>query len=407
MLRLEDVSLAITDCEHKTAPTQDEGIPLIRTTNIRKGRLDLAGAHRISEVTYREWTKRGTPEFGDLILAREAPVGEVGWVPPDATVCLGQRTVLIRPDSTCIEPRYLLYLLLSDRIQHAMRSRAEGSTTPHLNVADVRSLPLPLLPSLGEQRAIAGVLGALDDKIELNRRINETLVRLATDHFILRYWRAPDRGTWNSQPLGEHLDVVRGLSYTGAGLTADGVPLHNLNSIYEGGGYKREGLKRYSGDFNERHVVTASDVIVANTEQGFDSLLIAFPAIVPSRFGDSGLFSHHLYRVRPRPSSPLTSRLIYLLLLKGPLRTEIAGYSNGTTVNMLPMDALQKPIFRVPPTDVAARIDALVAPLFARAEAAENESETLAELRDTLLPKLISGELRVRDAEAAVESAGA
>jgi type I restriction enzyme S subunit len=147
-------------------------------------------------------------------------------------------------------------------------------------------------------------------------------------------------------------------------------------------------------------------VIVANTEQGFEELLIGCPALVSRRFGPTGLFSHHLYRVRPRTGSPLSSQFVYLMLLRGRLRTEISGYANGATVNMLPMDALQKPRFAVPPREFVAKIDALVTPLFDRAEAAEDESETLAELRDTLLPKLISGEVRLRDAEDAVEAAG-
>jgi type I restriction enzyme S subunit len=86
------------------------------------------------------------------------------------------------------------------------------------------------------------------------------------------------------------------------------------------------------------------------------------------------------------------------MLRPGRLRTEIAGYGNGTTVNRIPVEALQKPRFAVPPRELVEEIDALVTPLFDRAEAAEDESETLAQLRDTLLPKLVSGEVRLRDA---------
>jgi type I restriction enzyme S subunit len=93
------------------------------------------------------------------------------------------------------------------------------------------------------------------------------------------------------------------------------------------------------------------------------------------------------------------------MFMPGRLRTQIVGYANGTTVNMLPIDALQKPLFAVPPRALVEEVDRLLKPLFARADAAEDESETLAELRDTLLPKLISGELRIRDAEKLVESA--
>jgi len=186
MCSLSDVTLAIVDCEHKTAPTQPFGIPSIRTTDIKNGRLDLRAAKRVSEETYREWTARMEPQEGDLILAREAPVSEVGLVPPDTRVCLGQRTVLVRPDPEKAVPRYLLFLLLTPQMQHELKSRAEGSTTPHLNVGDIREFELPELPELPEQNRIAHVLGTLDDKIELNRQMNRALEEIA--RAIFKSW---------------------------------------------------------------------------------------------------------------------------------------------------------------------------------------------------------------------------
>jgi type I restriction enzyme S subunit len=84
------------------------------------------------------------------------------------------------------------------------------------------------------------------------------------------------------KPLSNCVDVTRGLSYKGSGLSDGGVPMHNLNSIYEGGGYKQDGLKRYDGDYKPQHVARAGDLIVANTEQGHDRLLIAYAGIVRS-----------------------------------------------------------------------------------------------------------------------------
>jgi len=75
---LSEVCEAIVDCEHKTAPTQPWGIPSIRTTNIKNGRIDFKNANRVSEEVYKKWTARLEPQPGDLVLAREAPVGEVG-----------------------------------------------------------------------------------------------------------------------------------------------------------------------------------------------------------------------------------------------------------------------------------------------------------------------------------------
>ena len=339
-----------------------------------------------------------TVEAGDVLLnITGESVGRTCQVPTEILPArVSQHVAIVRPQADILDPRYLLYVLVSPAMQqHLHVLSTAGATRRALTKGMLERIEVPLPTALAQQ-SIAGLLGALDDKIELNRRIAATARDLAHAIFRLRY-RSDDPDS-PQEPLGEHLDVARGLSYTGAGLADEGMPLHNLDSIYEGGGYKRSGIKYYRGEYKDRHVIQAGEVLLANTEQGFQELLIACPALVSKHFGDTGLFSHHLYRVRPRGSSPLSRSFVYLMLLPGRLRTEVAGYSNGTTVNMLPIEALQKPLFAVPSRELVAEIEALVTPLFDRAEAAEDESGTLAQLRDTLLPKLVSGEVRLCDA---------
>ena len=157
---------------------------------------------------------------------------------------------------------------------------------------------------------------------------------------------------WEVKALGECIDVERGLSYKGSGLSSSGVPLHNLNSIYEGGGYKDDGIKHYNGDYQPRHVTQPGEVIVANTEQGHYRLLIGFAAIVPKRFGDCGLFSHHIYRVRPKSSLALGPDFVCQLLNTQVMHDTVSGYATGTTVNMLPVDGLTIPSIVIPPVQL-------------------------------------------------------
>jgi len=183
---LDDVCLNIVDCEHKTAPIQDIGIPSIRTTDIKNGVVDFEGANKVSEITYKKWTRRLEPQEFDLILAREAPVGEVGIIPKNQKACLGQRTVLLRPNPQKVYPYYLLFLLLSREVKHEMMIRASGSTVEHLNMSDIRGLKLPDIPPLEEQRAIASVLSCLDEKIDNLRKQNKTLEAIAQTLF--KHW---------------------------------------------------------------------------------------------------------------------------------------------------------------------------------------------------------------------------
>ena len=185
-MKLGDLCELIVDCEHKTAPTQAEGYPSIRTPNIGRGYFLLDGVNRVSEETYRLWTRRAVPQPGDLIMAREAPVGNVAMVPHGLQPCLGQRTLLIRPDKVKADPRYLAYLIVGDEIQGAIHGMTNGATVPHLNMKDVRALSLPPIPALPVQQKIASILSAYDDLLENNRRRIQVLERMA--QALYREW---------------------------------------------------------------------------------------------------------------------------------------------------------------------------------------------------------------------------
>ena len=144
----------IVDCEHKTAPTQEEGIPSIRTPNIGKGNLLFDCVYRVSEATYTEWTRRAEPCAGDLIFAREAPAGNVGVVPPNVRVCLGQRTVLIRPKRSVFVSDFLALLLLCPTMQKTLLGHSRGATVQHVNMKDIRALNVGPIPSLVVQAEI-------------------------------------------------------------------------------------------------------------------------------------------------------------------------------------------------------------------------------------------------------------
>ena len=152
---LESLCELIVDCEHKTAPTQERGIPSIRTPNVGRGELLLDGVYRVSETTYEAWTRRARPQPGDLILAREAPAGNIAVIPRGLTVCLGQRTVLIRPDRKKVDPQFLAFLILQREMQAVLLASSRGATVRHVNMKDIRALGVGDLPSISEQQAVA------------------------------------------------------------------------------------------------------------------------------------------------------------------------------------------------------------------------------------------------------------
>ena len=162
---LNDICELIVDCEHKTAPKQETGYPSIRTPNIGKGFLILEGVNRVSEETYITWTRRAIPKENDLILAREAPAGNIGVIPKNVKVCLGQRTVLIRPKKDKFISKYLAFLILSSKVQKQLLSHSTGATVQHINMKDIRAFKIYKLPSLVEHEKVVNGI----DKI-----LNET-----------------------------------------------------------------------------------------------------------------------------------------------------------------------------------------------------------------------------------------
>jgi hypothetical protein len=185
---LSDVA-QIIDCEHKTAPkakSEDKYAYSIGTPALRLNYINLDEAKPVDLATYREWTKRSEPTQGDIILAREAPVGGVGIIGPNQKFCLGQRTVLIRANSEMMDSQFLYYYLQSSFIQNWMKDRSSGSTVVHLNVSDIRNIPINYLPSLLEQKYISSTINHLDLLAQHNRlflkSISDHLMDLVT-HF--------------------------------------------------------------------------------------------------------------------------------------------------------------------------------------------------------------------------------
>ncbi len=151
-VRIEDACDSIMDCVNKTATKVDAPteFKMIRTTNVRNGVVNLDSVNYVSEDVYRVWTRRQIPQRGDVILTREAPMGEVGMLLSDEKVFLGQRLVSYRADPTKLNNRFLLYALQSGYVQGQIHGLASGSTVQHMRVPDSKNLKIPL-PSLGIQ----------------------------------------------------------------------------------------------------------------------------------------------------------------------------------------------------------------------------------------------------------------
>ena len=244
---LRDICELIVDCPHSTTPDQGLGYPLIRTPNVGKGRLILEGVHRVSKEAYDLRNKRAKPRIDDLIFAREAPAGNVAIIRPSQEVCLGQRTVLIRPNKEKVFPQYLVYYLLAPQQQYNLLGTANGATVAHVNMPVIRNLPV-CLPEMDIQVKIANILSSYDDLIENNQKqiklLEEAAQRLYKEWFV--DFRFPGYEStefidglpkgWKRVKLIDLADVQYGYAFDGSLFNSDkrGTPIVRIRNIPNG-----------------------------------------------------------------------------------------------------------------------------------------------------------------------------
>jgi type I restriction enzyme S subunit len=216
----------VVDCKNRTPPViADSDFAVVRTPNVRDGKFVLQDLRFTDEVSYREWTARAVPQFGDIMITREAPLGEVCAVPAGRKVCLGQRMMLYRPATAKTNSTYLLYSLTSAPVRANLLRKIGGSTVGHAKVDDIRFLQLPL-PPLSEQRAVAETLSDVDALLDAIERLitkKRDLKQAAMQQLLTGQIRLPGfQGEWEMTRLGEVAHIKTG-SRNNEDKVADGI----------------------------------------------------------------------------------------------------------------------------------------------------------------------------------------
>ena len=386
--RLDEIADVI-DCEHKTAPKVDSSdYYSIRTPDIKNGRLLYEQANRVSAETYELWTKRGIPEAGDIILAREAPVGEVGWIDKDHKICLGQRTVLIKIHSIEIDKKYLLYSFVSPKFKDYLNELSGGSVVAHLNMKDIRALEFSF-PPLPEQKAIASVLSSLDDKIDLLHRQNKTLEAMAETLF--RQWFIEEaKEDWEEVRIGDLCEVIT-KGTTPKQFAESGVNFIKAESLTDTGSFIRSKFASVSNEIHEnllkRSILQIDDLLfsIAGT---IGRVAKVTSDIVPANTNQALAIL--------RPKNDVSSDLIYCILKSSYFQELADGKVVHAVQPNLSLGEISNSCIRLPSQTVIQAFIEQVRTYFDKKNANAKQIQTLENLRNTLLPKLMSGEVRVQ-----------
>lgn len=375
------------DGPHATPKRISEGPYFLSISSLVDGRLDLSQSDHISEDEFIKWTRRVTPQADDLLFSYETRLGEATLMPDGIKACLGRRMALLRPNRDVIDPRFLLYYYLSPAFQRLIEQNTiYGATVNRISLSTMGKWPVSI-PPLSEQRAIAEVLGALDDKIAANNATAKTSEKLAGSVFDQMSMSLP------IVPMSQKLTPILG-----------GTPNRKKDDFWGG-----DELWASAGD-----ITGAPHSVIADTEEKITLKAITqtkakpLPAggVVITARGTVGAvarllspssFNQSCYGFSPNELPP---SLLYFSVLRAAQRAKsISHGSVFDTITKQTFDHLLMPEFG----DVGQRMEQQISPLLEFVDARVKENATLASLRDTLLPQLMSGKMRVRDAEAVVE----
>jgi type I restriction enzyme S subunit len=405
------------------------GHRVISAKLMKESRLDLSADEPrfVDALTYKKWMQ--SPLLADdVILTSEAPLGEIAYVKEQLDWCLGQRLFGLRTDKSKLFGRFLFYALKSEPVFNDLASRATGTTVQGIRQSELRKVQIPV-PPLVEQKAIAAVLGALDDKIEVNRRMNGTLEAMARALFHSWFvdfdpvrakldgrkpigledaiadlfpnsFQEADVGHipkgWTSQSVGDVVDCVGG-----------GTPSTKEPKYWVGGTYHWTTPK----DFSSLQAPILLDTDRKLTEDGIakisSGLLPAGTLLLSSRapVGYLAIAAMPVAINQGFIALKCNERASNFFMLNWcqTNMAEIESRATGTTFAEISKQNFRPIRVVLPTNELMAAFTAKVAPLYAQITANLHQSRTLARLRDVLLPKLLSGEMVVNELHGAVQ----
>lgn len=370
----------------KKSELGEPGVPILRVADVAMGSISPSYVDFVSEE-YRAKFAAKTSRAGDVVVTTKGTVGRVAQIgDADPELVYSPQICFFRaiPGGGVVADFLRYWFQGPEFYVQSQGVQAQTDMAAYINLADMRDIHVSL-PDEESQTLIAGVLRILDDKISSNSRVVQGLVRLTC--LLMR-----GQSRIRVRDVG-FLD--KGLSYKGSGLVGSGGDrLINLAQFNSSGRLDRSSFKYYVGESKEHHRVHGGNLVIANTDLTQQRVILGRGALVPSDVGTC-LFTHHVYAVRFTPDEGLTLPL-WAALNSAEFRHRAEGFATGTTVAALPADAVLDFEFPVPdnPSTVREAWE-----LIGRASAAERESVSLGALRDALLPELLSGRLRVPEAE--------
>lgn len=397
-VKLEDVCTVI-DSLHKTPKYSDSGYPMIRVKDLEEGYLKINNPMYVSEEVYEEFTKKHKPKKGDILFSRVGSYGITTFVNEDIDFCLGQNAVNITNYIDNLDNKFLYYTLISNDIKNQIEEMVTGSTQKTISMKSIKSFILKL-PPIEEQKAIAKILSDLDDKIEVNNKINKRLEDMAQSifkHWFVNFEFPNEEGKPYKSSGGEMVESDLGMIPKGWEVKKIG-DIANLtmgvSPTSDSYNYKGEGVPLINGasDFKGKNIEPSKNTTSPKKICELGDLVFGVRATIGNT-----VFSDDTYAIGRGVASLRALNLIdkefLYLSLENSMAKLIQNASGSVFLNLKKADISEIKI--VYNDYIVKKAHNVLCPIIKKIIKNDKETSKLKELRDTVLPKLMSGEVRV------------
>jgi len=407
----------VIDCPHSTPVWQNEGVYVVRNFNIKHGELDFSEASYVDEETYKARTQRAIPEEGDLIISREAPMGDVCIIPHGIKCCLGQRVVLLKVNKGICNPSFLVFAVLSDYVQKQISViNKTGSIVSNLNIPDLKSLNIPSF-SKPEQDNIASVLSSITKKIRLNNQIIALLERTAK--LLYDYWFVqfefpnaegkPYRTSGGEMVYNKQLkrDVPKGWEISS---------INDMSSSCRGVSYEKSDIISDSEDgvlvlrgnnIQSNHLIYDNNVVyIPRSFVSDEQRIMKYDIIMTMssgskmHIGKCTMFQYnspHTFGAFLSKFTPQNDKRFFVFrsMISDFCSMKIKAICNGTGINNLTNQHFDEILFAVPDSTILKLHEERMNIIYEQIGHKERENYELSAIRDFLLPLLMNGQVRV------------
>ena len=396
-------------------PTVEDGPYLITAKNVNNGKIMYSECRRTTEDAFNNLlTDKSRPKLKDILVTKDGTLGRIGFV-DKFNCCINQSVALLRPNNRII-PKFLKYLLESPYYQSKMKLDARGTTIQHIQITVLKKMEVAIPPK-SEQKKILNIISKLDDKINLNQQMNQTLEKIS--QVIFEYWfmhfEFPDDNGlpykssggemvdsdlgeiplgWDVKKLKKCIDII--IDHRGKTPT-------KLGFKWSSKGFRALSAKNIKNGkiVNEKSIRFVEDKLyfkwMKNPIQREDILLTSeapLGEIISWDYDEKIVLSQRLFGIRA-DQNVIYPKYLYCFMNSSLFKYELKSRATGSTVQGIRQAELLKTNILVPPLELTYNFQKLIKPIFNKITSNEKESKSLSQIRDSLLPKLMSGKIRV------------